>query len=1786
MKRFSRARRRSLAMEGLEQRLLLAADMSLDFRVDGMTANVSPGVEFNLGATINGTYNVLNTGTVAFKSVGVVDDLGTPATGDDLVAEPVMAAPSALGTLEKLHSNLRIAHFVQHPTLPYVFASVWATNSIAVINTNSLALEALVPTGAEPRGVALSNDGTRLYVATYNAQAIAVMDTSTFTMLPSIALPEKPWDIEVGADGRLFVAGTQYIRQYDPVTGAQVGPIVGGSNGGELEINAQKTRLYYGNSGTSPATLVQYDLTASPPTVLWTGSSGASNGQDLYLSRDGQFLSFAAGFGQGGYRIAKYQTSNMAIVGAFETGPYPREIVYSPDNSLAYTSSGGEQIKVWNANTFLQSGTITLPRDFEPAEMEVDARGGLLYVATNSDLRIISTGVVGSYNAGDVNRNSLFDPGETWQFKSTTTAKIGQQQRGATATAKTAANETVVKTDPAYYFVNPAQLTLAALVQNVPVSAAPGPYVEVGQAVQWTFSVANIGQTSLINLQVRDDRGTVGQTADDVDATYSGGDANSNAILDPTETWQFTLSSLAVIGARQHSTRVTAQPADASGAPLAGFSPISSTRPSFHFGTDTRFTASATVNGQAVTSAPGPQVAYGDNVVWNYSLLNSGNVALLPPTVMDDGGTPITGDDSAVLQAPAAPTMLGTLEKLFAGLSVDHFVQHPTLPYLYASVMSSNSVAIINLNTLSLEDVIFIGAQPRGLALSNDGSRLFVALSQTNFIGVLDTVTRTVLPSLPVSEKPRDIEVGADGRLYVAGETYIRQIDPNTGNSVGPIVGGAYSGELEISPQKDRLYYGDFGLSPATMKQWDLTVDPPKALWSGGGGASNGQDVALSHDGQFISYAAGSGQDLYKIAKFRTSDMSIVGMFPTGAYPREVTYSADNRLAFTSIGAGQISVWDAQTFLAANTIPLVGTEVVEMVGDRSDARLFVATSNDVRIFSTGQGSTYNVGDFNRNGLFDPGETWQYRRTSSATAGNHQNVTAINATSIAGRTATGSVSTFYVADSWRVLIDASVAGNDADAAPGATFATAQSLNWQVQIRNPGLNALANVVVTDNNGTTVASDDVTLNLTAGDSNNNLRLDPGEVWSYNFSTIASAGSQQHRARVIATPVDSNGQPLATAGAATADDLTNYQGVGASLVVENAINGNDADLPPGLDVNLGAAINYTYQVTNTGGLPLAGVSVSDDRGTASAFDDVLAGGISAAPLSRGTLERTFSLTVNAYALHPTLPYLYASDEAHSAIAIINTQTLVMENLIYVGSGPRGLALSADGSRLYVANWLSQFVGVLDTQARVALPSLLLNQRPYDIKVGADGRLLILGETSIVQIDPQTGATVGPSFSGVHSGGKLAINPQKTRLYVADYGISPASLRQYDLTVSPPALLKTVSDGASNGQDLAISDDGNFISYAAGAGQGGYRIARYRTSDMTILGNYSTGPYPREITYSHDDTVAYTVHTSGQVDVWDTATFAFTGTIFSPGSNAREIVVDGSDGHLFAAVDNELRVYSTGRGTAYNQGDANRNRMFDPGETWSYSSSGTAAFGVHATEARATAAGPAAMVIEDVDLAHYVGIPTLQIVANPGTESLIGIGAATETFSTSDTRFEVVSGQLRLKAGQQLSVANDTGRSLSIYSSPGQVLVQKYVLSIIASASAWHNATIPTDVNGDGIRGPLDAILIINQLNANGIRTLASQFINGQVLMLDVNGDGMLAPLDALLVINHLNAAGVGEGESALPMPGEVESPVAAADEVSSPDDIINDASLLAYVQWLSLSETAEEDHWPTLSQ
>jgi hypothetical protein len=73
--------------------------------------------------------------------------------------------------------------------------------------------------------------------------------------------------------------------------------------------------------------------------------------------------------------------------------------------------------------------------------------------------------------------------------------------------------------------------------------------------------------------------------------------------------------------------------------------------------------------------------------------------------------------------------------------------------------------------------------------------------------------------------------------------------------------------------------------------------------------------------------------------------------------------------------------------------------------------------------------------------------------------------------------------------------------------------------------------------------------------------------------------------------------------------------------------------------------------------------------------------------------------------------------------------------------------------------------------------------------------------------------------------------------------------------------------------------------------------------------------------------------------------------------------------------------------------------------------------------------------------------------------------------------------------------------------------------------AAVWHNAIMPTDVDNDGTTAPVDALMIINKLEADGSMKLPVLAVGeSPSAYYDTTNDGFLSAIDALIVINYIN--------------------------------------------------------------
>jgi hypothetical protein len=155
--------------------------------------------------------------------------------------------------------------------------------------------------------------------------------------------------------------------------------------------------------------------------------------------------------------------------------------------------------------------------------------------------------------------------------------------------------------------------------------------------------------------------------------------------------------------------------------------------------------------------------------------------------------------------------------------------------------------------------------------------------------------------------------------------------------------------------------------------------------------------------------------------------------------------------------------------------------------------------------------------------------------------------------------------------------------DADSPPGPYLAVGELVTWVYRVENTGTVEVVDVLVVDDNGTPDdQADDYQCTIASippGVVDDTSCVQVGEVEPGQYANLATAEGTSVGIEV------------------TDLDPSHYFGALPGIQLEKHTNGQDADVPPGPYILVGDAVLWEYIVTNTGNVPLTGITVTDDQ-------------------------------------------------------------------------------------------------------------------------------------------------------------------------------------------------------------------------------------------------------------------------------------------------------------------------------------------------------------------------------------------------------------------------------------------------------------------------------------------------------------------------------------------------------------------------------------------------------------
>ncbi|GJM10339.1 MAG: hypothetical protein DHS20C11_26150 [Lysobacteraceae bacterium] len=295
-------------------------------------------------------------------------------------------------------------------------------------------------------------------------------------------------------------------------------------------------------------------------------------------------------------------------------------------------------------------------------------------------------------------------------------------------------------------------------------------------------------------------------------------------------------------------------------------------------------------------------------------------------------------------------------------------------PKAYVPRFGTDDMVIFATGSEMVVDTVAVGEAPLGIAVSPDGSRIYVATTLDGLF-VFDGSTGMQLANSPIDTADGlntglySVVVSPDGtKAYVTQGGNIYVVDATTNTlDITPVNAGTELRGMAISPDGGSLYAADWSGGSGQV----VVVDTVTEMVSNIAVGTRPQGVAASPDGNRV-YVTDFVDETVTVIDATTN--TVVGSpisLPMGAFPFTVVVSSDSSKVYVgNLSSGTVSVINTATLMIDATIP-VGTQagVLGLSITEDGTRLYVAhdegMNDSLSVFNTATNAlidTYILGD--------------------------------------------------------------------------------------------------------------------------------------------------------------------------------------------------------------------------------------------------------------------------------------------------------------------------------------------------------------------------------------------------------------------------------------------------------------------------------------------------------------------------------------------------------------------------------------------------------------------------------------------------------------------------------------------------------------------------------------------------------------------------------------------------------------------------------------------------------
>ncbi|HWZ13646.1 MAG TPA: beta-propeller fold lactonase family protein [Mucilaginibacter sp.] len=1285
------------------------------------------------------------------------------------------------------------------------------------------------------------------YIANAGSNNISVIDIAVNTVIATIPVGVAPTNVSVSSNGsRVYVSnqGSASVSVIDPATNTVISTIPVGSGPGGLMGTPRGDKLYVANSNDGTVSVIKTSGN-TVQSIIPVGMQPAG----LVVSPDGSRV-YVTNYGDG--TVSVISTASDIVIGTISIGVHPVGIAISPDGNQLYVSNGSNYLSIVNALTYAVAAKIQLDITYQidPTGVAASPDGKFVYVADSHgySVAIIAVNAQAIYSFARLTNSSPYglevspDNSKVYVVNNEGFVSV-VDVANATSSSPVSASVRVGNNPQSFgnFLLNGPVCNGTPVTFTITVNPSPN---AKPPAITATNATGNISACV----------GTASVSPDIKQFAVSGSGLTGNIMATAPPGFEVSLTaaggfanSVLLNQSVGSVSNVVVYVRSAAAAPAGN---ISGNVALTSAGAVTQnVTVAGTVNALPTIMPVSNQTLTSGTVTMGITFAGTANTFTW---VNDTPGIGLAASGTGNI--PAFTTANKGSSVVTATITATP--QSSGLAYIASD---NNTVSVVNTLTSSVIATIPVGKNPVGVSVSGDGSRVYITNSLSNTVSVINTATNVVIATLPVGINPFGISVSPDGsRAYVANtiSNTVSVINTATNMVTATIPVDLFPIGISVSPDGSRVYVAN-----ANANSISVINTATQAVTATIKVGSEPYGISFSPDGS-RAYVSNSRENTVSV--INTATNLVTATIAVGTYPTGISVSPDGtRVYVANLQSSNISVINAITNMVTASIAGATPIGVSVSADGSLVYVTNEGSGDVSAISTVSNAVVSTcpigkvadsfGNFLTPGVSCSGIATKFTITVNPAPVSPPAIIATVATGIISTCAgTASAST----DIRQFTVSASNLTGDITATAPAGF----------EVSLAPASGFAGSVVLNQSGGTVSNIVVYVRLAA-------TAPAGKVSGDVVLTSPGAVMQDVviDGRVNRLPLINNvANQTVTSGTATT-----AIGFSGSASIINWVN----DTPGiGLAAN-GSGDIPSFTAISTSNKPVTATVTATPASSEFAYvANINLNTISVIDLQTNKVQSTITVGFHPYGLSvsPDGSRMYVTNNGSNTVSVINIVNNSVITTIDVGQNPYGLSESPDGSRLYVTNGNSNTVSVINTATNLVIATIGVGRNPRDVSVSPDGNTLYVanyydGTISVINLITHMISTIAVGTSP----DAVSVSPDGSRIYVANYFSSNVSV----INAVTNAVIATIAV-SPNPAGVVVSPDGSHV-YVVNTSSN--TVSVINTATNTVVAKIPVGQQPFGVSVNADGSRIYVTSTNdGTVSVINTTTNAIITTMTS----------------------------------------------------------------------------------------------------------------------------------------------------------------------------------------------------------------------------------------------------------------------------------------------------------------